>query len=123
MPGVRAGDRARCRGARLALVLRRCLRDSRRELEPRPMNAYRMTDGAAGGGAGVPGQTVESVSRLPAPPLRRLVGWYSGYRSAGLPPAMRRGLPSPYLTVIFTFGDPLCVTAHPDPRQPGGTYD
>ena len=39
----------------------------------------------------------ESVFGLPAPPLRSLVAWYSGYRQAGTSPAVHRGLPSPYL--------------------------
>lgn len=33
-----------------------------------------------------------------------------------------RGLPSPYLTMIVTFDDPLVIAEHPDPRQPGGRY-
>ncbi|MGN6793294.1 MAG: helix-turn-helix domain-containing protein, partial [Streptosporangiaceae bacterium] len=32
------------------------------------------------------------------------------------------GLPSPYMTVIFTFDEPLTIAAHPDPAQPGGSY-
>ncbi|MFJ9178453.1 helix-turn-helix domain-containing protein [Streptomyces sp. NPDC102360] len=30
-----------------------------------------------------------------------------GYRTRGLPPALHRGLPSPYLTVIFTLDEPV----------------
>ncbi|WP_285488903.1 helix-turn-helix domain-containing protein [Amycolatopsis taiwanensis] len=67
-------------------------------------------------------QLVESVSWRPAPPLRAMVAYYHGYRQAGYPPAQHRGLPSPYLTLIITFDDPLLVTAHPDPRQHGGHY-
>jgi AraC-like DNA-binding protein len=51
-----------------------------------------------------------------------LVAWYSGYRQAGVPPALHRGLPSPYLTVIFTLDDPLVIARHVDPRQPPGSY-
>jgi AraC-like DNA-binding protein len=51
------------------------------------------------------------------------VASYSGYRQAGLPPARHLGLPSPYLTVIFTLDEPLTVAAHPDPTQPAGSYD
>ncbi|MEN3536488.1 helix-turn-helix domain-containing protein [Microbispora sp. ZYX-F-249] len=61
--------------------------------------------------------------RRPAPALRSLVGWYSAYREAGVPPATHRGLPSPYLTMIVTLDDPLVVAAHPDPRTPPGSYD
>ncbi len=72
--------------------------------------------------ANSPGPVVESVRRVPPPPLRPLVAWYSGYRQAGLRPARHRGLPSPYLTVIITLDEPLCVAAHPDPRQPPGEF-
>ncbi|HLI55587.1 MAG TPA: helix-turn-helix domain-containing protein [Actinomycetota bacterium] len=65
----------------------------------------------------------ESVHRLPAPPLRSLIASYSGYRQAGLAPALHRGLPSPFLTLIVTFDEPLTVAAHPDPHQPAGRYD
>jgi AraC-like DNA-binding protein len=33
-----------------------------------------------------------------------------------------RGLPAPFLTVIFTLDEPLFLAAHPDPRQPAGSY-
>jgi AraC-like DNA-binding protein len=65
----------------------------------------------------------EYVQARPAAPLRPFVEFYSGYRQAGVPPARHRGLPSPYLTLIFTLDDPLEVVAHPDPRQPPGRYD
>jgi AraC-like DNA-binding protein len=65
----------------------------------------------------------EQVSGLPLAGLRPLVTGYSGYRQAGLAPAVHAGLPSPFLTVIFTLDDPLEITAHPDPAQPGGRYD
>ncbi|MBV9381900.1 MAG: AraC family transcriptional regulator [Streptosporangiaceae bacterium] len=86
-----------------------------------------MTHGAAGGrpaGTRPAREPVrESVRRLPAPALRPFVAWYSGYRQAGVPPAMHRGLPSPELTLIVTLEDPLVIAAHPDPRQPAGEYD
>jgi AraC-like DNA-binding protein len=59
----------------------------------------------------------------PSVALRPFVGFYSGYRQAGVAPAVHRGLPSPYLTLIFTIDDPLDIVTHPDPRQPGGRYD
>ena len=65
----------------------------------------------------------ESVAGLPAAGLRPLVSWYTGYRQAGVAPAVHRGLPSPFLTVIFTLDEPLEIAAHPDPGQPGGRYD
>jgi AraC-like DNA-binding protein len=64
----------------------------------------------------------ESVWGVPAPALRPFIAGYAGFRQAGVPPATHRGLPSPYLTVIFTLDDPLTVAAHADPRQPPATY-
>src|SRR3712207_3086353 len=65
----------------------------------------------------------QHVRARPSPPLRPHVGWYSGYRQAAVAPGRHRGLPSPYLTLIFTIDDPLVVAAHPDPRQAPGRYD
>src|SRR5436190_15005758 len=59
---------------------------------------------------------------IPAEPLRPYVAWYTGYRQRGVPPARHRGLPSPYLTLIFTLDEPLTIVAHPDPGQPPGEY-
>src|ERR1700761_2041330 len=59
---------------------------------------------------------------IPAEPLRPYVAAYTGYRQRGVPPARHRGLPSPYLTMIFTLDEPLTIVAHPDPRQPPGEY-
>jgi AraC-like DNA-binding protein len=65
----------------------------------------------------------EYVHRRPAPALRPYVARYTGYRQAGLPPGLHRGLPSPCLTLILTLDDRLTVAGHPDPRQPPGHYD
>lgn len=62
------------------------------------------------------------VQALPCAALRPYVASYSGYRQAGIAPARHRGLPSPYLTLIFTLDEPLVVAAHPDPRQHPGRY-
>jgi AraC-like DNA-binding protein len=64
----------------------------------------------------------ESAAGRPAPALLPFISGYSGYRQAGVPPAIHAGLPSPYLTVIFTLDEPLTIAAHPDPAQPGGDY-
>jgi len=72
--------------------------------------------------SGVP-RIDESVWGVPAPALRPFIARYVGFRQAGVAPARHRGLPSPYLTVIFTLDDPLTLAAHPDPRQPAGSYD
>ena len=58
----------------------------------------------------------------PAEPLRPLVAYYTGYRQRGVPPALHRGLPSPFLTLIFTLDEPMVLLAHPDPRQPPGDF-
>ncbi|MCP2164180.1 AraC family transcriptional regulator [Goodfellowiella coeruleoviolacea] len=59
--------------------------------------------------------TAEFVHAAPAAPLRRFVVSYSGYREAGGPPGRHRGLPSPFLILILTLGEPLVITAHPNP--------
>ncbi|MFJ2809283.1 helix-turn-helix domain-containing protein [Kitasatospora sp. NPDC087271] len=64
----------------------------------------------------------EAVRARPAPALRPYVAWYSGYRQRGIPPALHRGLPSPYLTFILTLDEPLVIAGHPDPAQPPGSY-
>ena len=68
------------------------------------------------------GPVSESARAAPAAPLRGLIGWYSGYRQQGMPPARHRGLPSPYLTLIITLDDPLTVARHPDPADRPGDY-
>ncbi|WP_194897141.1 helix-turn-helix domain-containing protein [Catenulispora pinisilvae] len=68
------------------------------------------------------GPVDESVREPPGAALRPVVGWYSGYRQAGVPAGRHRGLPSPYLTLILTLDDPLTMLAHPDPRQVPGDF-
>jgi AraC-like DNA-binding protein len=80
-----------------------------------------MGDMVGGGPAGGP-HIDESVWGVPMPGLRPFIARYIGYRQAGVAPARHRGLPSPYLTMIFTLDDPLTLTGHPDPRQPPGSY-
>jgi AraC-like DNA-binding protein len=79
-----------------------------------------MDQGRPGAG-GLPAN--ESVWGDPAPALRPFIARYVGYRQAGVAPGTHRGLPSPYLTVIFTLDDPLTLAGHPDPHQPPGSYD
>jgi AraC-like DNA-binding protein len=68
------------------------------------------------------GPVDEHCRSVPAEPLRSYVAWYTGYRQRGVPPARHRGLPSPFLTLIFTLDEPLTIAAHPDPGQPPGEY-
>jgi hypothetical protein len=56
----------------------------------------------------------EHWRRAPAEPLRPYVAWYTGYRQRGVPPAVHRGLPSPFLTLILTLDEPLTMAAHAD---------
>ncbi|MER5353493.1 helix-turn-helix domain-containing protein [Kitasatospora sp. NPDC002551] len=77
--------------------------------------------------AGAIGETLdeavdEAVRVRPATALRPHVAWYAGYRQRGLPPALHRGLPSPYLTFILTLDEPLVLAGHPDPAQPPDRY-
>lgn len=65
----------------------------------------------------------EAVRSLPAPCLRPYIAGYCGYRQDGVPPTRHRGMPSPFLTLIFTLDDPLTVEVHPDPLQAPGRYD
>jgi AraC-like DNA-binding protein len=65
----------------------------------------------------------EQVQYVPATALRPYVAVSSGYRQAGTTPGTHRGLPSPYLTVIFTLDEPLVIAAHPDPAQRPGSFD
>ncbi|MEU4622295.1 helix-turn-helix domain-containing protein [Actinoplanes sp. NPDC023801] len=75
------------------------------------------------GGGRVQTREMDEYAQVrPAPMLRPHIAFYSGYRQRGLAPATHRGLPSPYLTLIFTLDEPLVVAAHPDPRQPSGVY-
>jgi hypothetical protein len=69
------------------------------------------------------GPVDESARARPAPALLPYVAHYSGYRQAGVGPATHRGLPSPFMTLIFTLDEPLAIAAHPDPRQAPGRYD
>jgi AraC-like DNA-binding protein len=65
----------------------------------------------------------EHVQHAPGPALRAHMGRSAGYRDRGVAPALHRGLPSPWLTVIVTIDEPLVMAAHPDPAQAPGTFD
>jgi AraC-like DNA-binding protein len=72
--------------------------------------------------SGDTGQVREAAQGVPAPALRPFVAWYSGYREAGQPAGLHRGLPSPYLTLIFTMDDQLQLAVHTDPRRQPREY-
>ena len=65
----------------------------------------------------------ESMHAAASGPLRAHVAWYSGYRQAGIAPGFHRGLPSPYMTLIFTLDDRLTVAEHADASQTAESYD
>ncbi len=64
---------------------------------------------------------IEMVAGTPAPPLRRLVGSYAGYRQEGVAQRLHRGLPSRHLTIVLSLDRPLDIAALPDPGA--GTPD
>lgn len=63
----------------------------------------------------------ELLLARPAELLRTHVASYAGYRSVDVAPALHRGLPSPWLTVVLALDDPLHVAVHPD-GSPGGDF-
>jgi AraC-like DNA-binding protein len=65
----------------------------------------------------------EAVRCRPDDRVRAAVFDYHGYRQRGVAPALHRGLPSPYLTLIFTVDEPLEIAQQVDRRRPGGRYD
>jgi hypothetical protein len=51
----------------------------------------------------------EHHSRAAVPALRPYVGALTGYAYLGEPPALHRGLPSQYLTIVISLDEPLGV--------------
>ena len=78
--------------------------------------------GSAAGRESSAGIVDEHCRQRPAGPLHPYVAHYTGYRQRGVPPGRHRGLPSPFLSLIFTLDEPLVILAHPDPRQPPGDF-
>src|SRR5215469_5117568 len=78
--------------------------------------------GSPAGSESSAGVVNEHCRQRPFGPLRPYVAHYTGYRQRGVPPGRHRGLPSPFLTLIFTLDEPLVILAHPDPRQPPGSF-
>ncbi len=64
----------------------------------------------------------EAVIGRPSGAAGTVVAAYHGYRQRGVPPARHLGLPSPYLTLIFTLDDPLQIVEHVDGGPPR-SYD
>lgn len=55
---------------------------------------------------------MEHAEVRPGGPLTSLVPWCAGYRYQGLPPGTHNGLPSPYLTVVVSLGEPTRMARH-----------
>ncbi len=56
----------------------------------------------------------EHVERTAAPQLRGIADRVVGYRLAGHPAGVHAGLPSPTMTFIVSFDDPLTLSVQPD---------
>jgi AraC-like DNA-binding protein len=65
----------------------------------------------------------EAVAVRPSGPLRAVVHEHHGYRERGVPPMRHLGLPSPYLTAIFTLHEPLRLAQQVDPTRPPADFD
>ncbi len=64
----------------------------------------------------------EAATARPRGVLGRYVREHQGYRQRAVEPAQHLGMPSPYMTVIFTLAEPLEIARHADPRQSPGVY-
>lgn len=64
----------------------------------------------------------EAVAVRPSGPLGSVVAEHHGYLQKHVAPAVHRGLPSPYLTVIVTLDEPLVICRQVDPTRPPGSY-
>jgi AraC-like DNA-binding protein len=64
----------------------------------------------------------ESATGVPSPRLRGLVEGYQGYRMAGYPPGLHRGVPSSNLTFIVSIGPVIDVVTQTDPNQAPDAY-
>ncbi len=71
----------------------------------------------------MPEPVSEAVAARPVGPLRAVVGEHHGYLQRGVAPARHRGLPSPWLTVIFTLDERLHIAHQVDPRLGPDDYD
>ena len=65
----------------------------------------------------------EAAVGRPSGPAAAAVAAYHGYRQRGVPPARHLGLPSPYLTLIFTLDDPLHDRRAGQDGAAGAAYD
>lgn len=64
----------------------------------------------------------EAAGARPRGVLGPCVREHHGYRQQEVEPGQHLGMPSPYLTLIFTLDEPLEFVRHVDPRQSPGVY-
>ncbi len=64
----------------------------------------------------------DGASGLPSPRLQPYIRSYSGYRLSGFAPGTHIGMPSPYLTVIITIGEPIEIGEASHPEQQSGRW-
>ncbi len=62
----------------------------------------------------------EAVAARPRGVLGQYVREHQGYRQREVEPGQHLGVPSPYLTLIFTLDEPMEIARHVDPRQSPG---
>jgi AraC-like DNA-binding protein len=65
---------------------------------------------------------LESAQARPRGPLAAVVAAHHGFRVRHAEPGRHLGLPSPFLTLIFTLDEPLTIARHVDPNVPPGSY-
>jgi AraC-like DNA-binding protein len=65
----------------------------------------------------------EAIAVRPTGPLRSVVSEHHGYLEHGVAPMRHLGLPSPWLTVIFTLHEPLHLAQHVDPTTAPSSFD
>lgn len=64
----------------------------------------------------------EAAVARPRGVLGQYVREHHGYRQREVEPGQHLGVPSPYLTLIFTLDEPMEIARHVDPRQSPGVY-
>ncbi len=65
----------------------------------------------------------EAAVGRPTGAAASFVASYHGYRQSGVAPARHLGLPSPFLTLIFTLDDPLHIAEQVQTWRPARSYD
>jgi AraC-like DNA-binding protein len=70
----------------------------------------------------VPEPRSEAVAARPSGPLAGVVAEHHGYLQKNVAPAVHRGLPSPYLTVIVTLDEPLVISQQVDASRRPDSY-